>query len=156
MQNNYWSNPLTTYILSVYVFAGQNFSEDWTPILTNFLGPASVTSQYMWRNLVTCKLLVGWLVDLAIFSHISTWKQEIPNLRKFKWRGRESKPGPLAPQAKSLTTRPPLLPTCKLRPGLLFMWTILFLKKFYSPIEDNFFQSIRLMASNIYFKLFLH
>ena len=28
---------------------------------------------------------------------------------KFKWRDRESNPGPLAPQAKSFTTRPPPL-----------------------------------------------
>ena len=44
------------------------------------------------------------------FNHIATWKQEITNLWKFKWRGRESNPSPLAPQTKSLTTRPPLLP----------------------------------------------
>ena len=31
---------------------------------------------------------------------------------KFKWWGRESNPGPLALQAKSLTTTPPLLPIC--------------------------------------------
>ena len=41
---------------------------------------------------------------------IAAWKQEIANPWKFKWRGRESNPGPLAPQAKSLTTLPPLLP----------------------------------------------
>ena len=59
---------------------------------------------------------IGWLgfffrinVDLAIFQQYLTWKQEITNLWKFKWRGRESNPGPLAPQAESLTTRPPLL-----------------------------------------------
>ena len=58
--------------------------------------------------------LVGWLFwgltsIERFFSNISTWKQEITNLWKFKWRGRESNPGPLARQAKSLTTRPPLL-----------------------------------------------
>ena len=70
--------------------------------------------------------LVGWLVvlrmnvDLAISSHISTWKQ---------WRGRESNPGPLAPQAKSLTTRPPLLPVpCRK-------------KKSNHPISSNSHQS---------------
>ena len=57
---------------------------------------------------------VGWLywgfTSLQLyFSHVATWKQEITNLWNFKWRGRESNPGPLAPQAKSLTTRPPLL-----------------------------------------------
>ena len=67
--------------------------------------------------------LVGFRinVDLAIFllSHISNWKQEITNLWKFKWRGRESNPVPLAAQAKSLTTRPPLLRQAgrKLWPG---------------------------------------
>ena len=44
------------------------------------------------------------------FSHIATWKQDITNLWKFNWRGRESSPGPLDLQAKSLTTRPLLLP----------------------------------------------
>ena len=43
------------------------------------------------------------------FSHIVTWKQEITNLWKFKRRGGESNPSPLAPQAKSLTPRPTLL-----------------------------------------------
>ena len=51
--------------------------------------------------------LVGWLywrfTSLQwYFSHIATWKQEITNLWKFKWRGRESNPVPLAPQPKSL------------------------------------------------------
>ena len=61
------------------------------------------------------QVLVGWLVVFWLtsitrpFRHISTWKQEITNLWKFKWRGGESNPGPLSPQAKSLTTRPPLL-----------------------------------------------
>ena len=55
--------------------------------------------------------LVGCIEDLRRFSGISaTWKQEITNLWKLKWRGRESNPRPLAPQAKSLTTWPPLLP----------------------------------------------
>ena len=65
-----------------------------------------------WDDVV---LLVGWLywgfTSLQrYFSHIATWKQEITNLWKFKWRCRESNPGPLTLQAKSLTTRPPLLP----------------------------------------------
>ena len=59
--------------------------------------------------------LVGWLYWRfrslqRYFSHIVTWKQEINHLWKFKWQGRESNSDPLAPQAKSLTTRPPLLP----------------------------------------------
>ena len=52
------------------------------------------------------------------FSRIATWKQEITNLWKFKWRGRKSNPGPLALQAKSLTTRPPLLPNIMLNSSI--------------------------------------
>ena len=55
------------------------------------------------------KLLVGWLLFRRFtllkwsFSHIATWKQEMTNL----WnRDRKSNTGPLAPQAKSLTTTP--------------------------------------------------
>ena len=60
-------------------------------------------------------VFVGWLywgfTSLQrYFSHITTCTQEITNLWKFKWRGGEGNPGPLAPQAKSLTTRPLLLP----------------------------------------------
>ena len=72
----------------------------------------SIKRHNVWRNIHHFRSRqVGWLVVLRInvFSHISTWKQEITNLWKFKWRGRESNPGPLAPQAKSLTSRPPLL-----------------------------------------------
>ena len=59
--------------------------------------------------------LVGWLYSgftslQRYFSHIATWKQEITNLLKFKWRGRESNPSPLAPQTKSLASRSLLLP----------------------------------------------
>ena len=59
--------------------------------------------------------IVGWLAGWfywrfttlqRYFSHVAIWKQEITNLLKFKWRGRESNPGPFAPQAKSLTTTP--------------------------------------------------
>ena len=39
-------------------------------------------------------VVLGINVDLAIFQpYISTWKQEITILLKFKWRGRESNPG---------------------------------------------------------------
>ena len=65
-------------------------------------------------SLIRFYRLVGWMywefTSLQwYFSHIATWKQEITNLWKFKWWCRESNPVPLAPQAKSLTTRPPLL-----------------------------------------------
>ena len=60
--------------------------------------------------------LVGWLVVLSIYLTLAVFqpyrdleagdKQSL----KFKWRGRESNPGPLALQAKSLTTWQPPLP----------------------------------------------
>ena len=59
--------------------------------------------------------LVGWLVVLRIYVALAVI-QPYRDLEagdnqslKFKWRGGESIPGPLAPQAKSLTTRPPPL-----------------------------------------------
>ena len=58
----------------------------------------------------------GWLVALRIYVALVVF-QPYRDLEtgdnqslKFKWRDRESNPGPLAPQAKSLTTRPPPLP----------------------------------------------
>ena len=58
---------------------------------------------------------VGWLVVLRIYVasavfHLYRDLEAGDNKSKFKWRGRESNPGPLAPQAKSLTNRQPLLP----------------------------------------------
>ena len=60
--------------------------------------------------------LVGWLVVLRIYVALAVF-QPYRDLEagdnqslKFKWRGRKSNSGPLAPQAKSLTTRPPPLP----------------------------------------------
>ena len=61
----------------------------------------------IWRN--------GWLVVLKIYVALAVF-QPYHDLEagdnqslKFKWRGGESNSGPLAPQAKSLTTRPPPL-----------------------------------------------
>ena len=60
---------------------------------------------------------VGWLlvvlriyVALAAFQQCRDLEAGDNQSLKFKWRGRESNPGPLAPQAKSLTTRQPPLP----------------------------------------------
>ena len=56
-------------------------------------------------------------VALAVFQpyrDLEAWDNQS---LKFKWRDRESNPGPLAPQAKSLSTRPPLLPKCTWGPG---------------------------------------
>ena len=60
---------------------------------------------------------VGWLVVLRIYVALAVRCISYRHLEegdkqslKFNWRGGESNPGPLAPQAKSLTTRPPPLP----------------------------------------------
>ena len=60
--------------------------------------------------------MVGWLVVLRIYVASGIF-QPYRDLEagdnqslKFKCRSRESNPGPLAPQAKSLTTRPLPLP----------------------------------------------
>ena len=60
--------------------------------------------------------MIGWLVVFGIYVALAVF-QPYRDLEagdnqslKFKWRGGESNPGPLAPQAKSLTTRPPPLP----------------------------------------------
>ena len=59
--------------------------------------------------------LVGWLVvlrtcvALAVFQPYRDLEAGDNQCLKFKWRGGESNPGPLALQAKSLTTRPPPL-----------------------------------------------
>ena len=57
--------------------------------------------------------LVGWLVvsriyvALAVFQPYRDLEAGDNQSLKFKWRGGESNPGPLAPQAKGVTTRPP-------------------------------------------------
>ena len=57
-----------------------------------------------------------WLVVLRIYVASAVF-QPYRDLEagdnqslKFKWQGRESNPGPLAPQAKTLTIQPPPLP----------------------------------------------
>ena len=66
-----------------------------------------------WR--ATVFLILIWLVVLRIYVALAVF-QPYRDLEagdyqslKFKLRGGESNPGPLAPQAKSLTTRPPPL-----------------------------------------------
>ena len=66
-----------------------------------------------------------WLVVLRIFVALAIF-QSYRDLDagdnqslKFKWRGGESNTGPLAPQAKSLTTRPPPLPVYQWQPILI-------------------------------------
>ena len=58
---------------------------------------------------------VGWLIVLRIYVALAVFPSYCDleagdnQSLKFKWRGGESNPGPLAPQATSLTTRPPPL-----------------------------------------------
>ena len=54
-------------------------------------------------------------VASAVFQPYRDLKAEDNQSLKFEWRGRESNPGPFAPHAKSLTTRPPPLPSNILR-----------------------------------------
>ena len=60
-------------------------------------------------------------VALAIFQPYRDLEAGDNQSLKFKWRGGESNPGPLAPQAKSLTTRPPLLLRAVTQNGVLFL-----------------------------------
>ena len=59
----------------------------------------------------------GWLVVLRNYAALAVFQPYLDleagdnQSLKFKWRGGELNPGPLAPQAKSLTTTPPLLPS---------------------------------------------
>ena len=55
-------------------------------------------------------VLLRIYVALAVFQPYRDLEAGDNQSLKFKWRGGESNPGPLAPQAKSLTTRPPPLP----------------------------------------------
>ena len=61
---------------------------------------------------MSCWLVTSCIEDLRRFSGISTNDLEAGDNQslKFKWRDLDSNPGPLALQAKSLTTRPRLLP----------------------------------------------
>ena len=57
--------------------------------------------------------MLGCIEDLrrlAVFQPYRDLEARDNQSLKFKWRGQESNPRPLALQAKSLTTRPPLLP----------------------------------------------
>ena len=63
-------------------------------------------------------LILGWLVGcikvyiaLAVFQPYRDLEAGDNQSLKFKWRGGESNPGPVAPQTKSLTTQPPPLLT---------------------------------------------
>ena len=56
--------------------------------------------------------MIGWLVVLRIYVALAifqSYRELKAEDNQFKLRGRESIPRPLAPQAKSLTTRPPPL-----------------------------------------------
>ena len=66
--------------------------------------------------MVGCRLVVLRIyVALAVFQPYRDLEAGDNLSLKFKWRDRESNLGPLAPQAKSLTTRPPPLQTEQVR-----------------------------------------
>ena len=76
-----------------------------------------VTLTLLYQNSILWTwLALSWLVVLRIYVASAVFQPYLDletgdnQSLKFKWRGRESNPGTLAPQAKSLTTRPPLLP----------------------------------------------
>ena len=86
--------------------------------MRNFLVTNTCIDIYRLRHLPLESILyrlqqVVWLVVLGIYVALAVFQPyrdlEAGNNQslKFKWRTRESNPAPLAPQAKSLTTRPP-------------------------------------------------
>ena len=68
-------------------------------------------SQIIFPGSLGWSVVLGIYVALAVFQPYRDLEAGDNKSLKFKWRGRESSPGPLAPQAKSLTTRPPPLPS---------------------------------------------
>ena len=94
-------------VLSVSVYSVSHFSQPSFELFQSW----NLVQYSVYEFALT--LYWGFTSLQRYFSHIATWKQEITNLWKFKWRGWESNPGPLSPQAKSLTTRPLLLLSCQ-------------------------------------------
>ena len=70
---------------------------------------ARTDTDEMWCWLVVLRIYVA----LAVFQPYRDLEAGDNQSLKFKWRGGELNPGPLAPQTKSLTTRPPPLPGTK-------------------------------------------
>ena len=75
--------------------------------------------------------IVGWLVVLRIYVASVVFQpyrdlqlEAGDNQSLKKWRRRESNPGPLAPQAKSFTTRPPPLPLRNSRRVIEYITTL--------------------------------
>ena len=66
---------------------------------------------YKYQSFCFGLVLFRIYVSLAVFQPYRDLEAGDNKSLKFKWRGGESNPGPLAPQAKSLTTRPPPLPS---------------------------------------------
>ena len=88
----------------------------WKKIIISFkalsmkiwIGPMSPYASYYngFGRLVALRIYV----PLALFQWYHDLEAGDNQSLKFKWRDRESKPSPLAPQAKNLTIRPPPLP----------------------------------------------
>ena len=67
------------------------------------------SSQSIFTSDIVWLVVLRIYVTLALFQPYCDLEAGDNQSLKFKWRGRESNPGPLAPQVKSLTTRPPPL-----------------------------------------------
>ena len=112
-----YTNPWVPDCLAwdVCLFRFQGYQKYTGPPLHTWRKPLlpSLTPEKVTKILFVSLLLLLFLrinVDLAIFQPYLDLEAGDNQSPKFKKRGRESNPGPLAPQAKSLTTRPPLLP----------------------------------------------
>ena len=67
-------------------------------------------------RILTCKAMTTDEIWVRILIYNDCGTEKFLNVFfPVKWRGRESNPVPLVPQAKSLTTRPPLLQGLKKR-----------------------------------------
>ena len=96
------------------------------------------------------RVLVGGLVVLMIYIALAVF-QSYHDLEavdsqslKFKWWGGESNPGPLTPQAKSLTTRPPPLPSFEMYIKLFILHTFIWYINVYRTFLKHRFECMLL------------
>ena len=104
--------------------------------------------------------MVGWLVRwfvvlriyvaLAVFQPYRDLESGENQTLKFKGRDRESNPGPLAPQAKSLTTRPVPLPMLHVARGLVRHDFVKYFNDFFFQSADEW-QVVFIIASCVHF-----
>ena len=99
---------------------------------------------------VVCWVFI-WFTSLQrYFSHIATSKQQITNLYNCRW-DRESYPESLAPQAKSFSIIPPLLPKTS-----MCLWSVLIYLLLYVTIGGHNFSFSLFSFSLFSFSLFRH